>query len=50
MAVEKLKIDYKTQNETWTNPKIKNHENSHDLRLIRPQKRCRNPEHMYLNP
>jgi len=26
MANEKLKIKYKTQNKTWTNQKIKNHQ------------------------
>jgi len=25
MATEKLKINYKTQNKTWTNQQIKNH-------------------------
>jgi hypothetical protein len=29
MAIEKLKINYKIQNQTWTYPQIKNHKNSH---------------------
>jgi len=36
MAIEKLKITYKTQHKTWTNPQIKSHKNNHELRLIRP--------------
>ena len=32
MAIEKLKINYKTQNKTWTNPQIKNHYKSHELK------------------
>jgi hypothetical protein len=34
MAIEKLTIRLK--NKTWTNPQIKNHMKSHELRLIRP--------------
>jgi len=37
MAIEKLTPKYKTQNKAWTNPQIKNHTRSHELRLIRPQ-------------
>jgi hypothetical protein len=32
----------------WTNPQIKDHKKSHELRLIRPQTQHKNPEHMYL--
>ena len=39
MAIEKKKR---------TNPEIKKHKTSHELRLIRPQMRHKNPEHMYL--
>ena len=48
MATKNLKINYKTQNKTWTNLQIKNHEESHELKLIRPQTQNKNPEHMYL--
>jgi hypothetical protein len=34
MAIEKLTTRLK--NKTWTNPEIRIHKNSHDLRLIRP--------------
>jgi len=37
------------KNKNWTNPQIKNHKKSHELRLIRPQTQQRNPEHTYLN-
>jgi hypothetical protein len=36
-AFEKLKINYKAQNKTWTNPQIKNHKKSREVKLIRPQ-------------
>jgi hypothetical protein len=49
MAVEKLEINYKPQNKTWTNPQIKNNKNCCELRLIRPQTQHRNPDHTYLN-
>jgi len=39
MATEKLKINYKVQNKTWTNQQIKNHKNSHELSVIRSRKR-----------
>jgi len=31
MDIEKLKINYKTKNKTWTNPKIKNHKRDQDI-------------------
>jgi len=34
MPAEKLRS---LENKTWTNPKIKNHKKSHELRLITPQ-------------
>jgi len=37
MATDKLKINYKAQNKTWTNQQIKNHKNSHELSVIRSQ-------------
>jgi hypothetical protein len=37
MATQKLKIKYRLKNKTWTTPQIKTHENSHELKLIRPQ-------------
>jgi len=49
MAIEKLKINYKARNKTWTIPQIKNHKKSHELRLIRTQTQDKNSEHMYLN-
>jgi hypothetical protein len=48
MYTEKLKIKYKTQNTTQTNPQIKSHKRSHEPRMIRPQTQYQNPEHMYL--
>jgi len=48
MAIEKLRIDYKDQNKTCTNPQIKNHKKSHGLKLTRPQTQHRKTEHMYL--
>ena len=32
MATEKLKINYKHQNKTWTNPHINNLKNRHELK------------------
>jgi hypothetical protein len=32
MATEKLKINYKTRNKTWTNPQINNLKNCHELK------------------
>jgi hypothetical protein len=43
------KLTTRLKNKTWTNPQIKNHKKSHELRLIRTQTRERNPQHMYLN-
>jgi len=37
MAIEKLTA--RVKNITWTNPQIKRHKKSHELRLIRPQAR-----------
>jgi len=37
MATEKLEINARLKNKTWTNPQIKNHKNSHEIRLIRQQ-------------
>ena len=48
MATKTLKIKYKLKNKTWANPQIKNHTRSHEVRLIRPQKQQKNPEHKYL--
>jgi hypothetical protein len=47
MAIEELKNN-KTQNNTWTNPQIKDHKKSHELRLTRPQTPHMKPEHTYL--
>jgi len=49
MAIEKLKLSVRLKTKTWANPQIKNHEKSHELRLIRPHTQNKNPEHMYLN-
>ena len=43
-----VKLTTRLKNETWTNPQIKNHKNSHELGLIRPQTQNKNPEQMYL--
>jgi hypothetical protein len=32
MATEKLKINYRLKNKTWTNPQIKNHKKGHELK------------------
>ena len=46
-ATEKLEINTRLKNKTWTNPQIKNHKNIHEIRLIRQQSRHKNPQHMY---
>ena len=48
MATEKLNINYRLKNKTWTNPQIKNHKKGHELRLITPWTEHKNPEHTYL--
>jgi len=48
MATEKLEINTRLKNKTWTNPQIKNHKNSHEIRLIKQQSRHKNPQHTYL--
>jgi len=35
-------------NETWTNPQIKNHTKGHEVNVNRLQARHKSPEHMYL--
>jgi hypothetical protein len=35
------------RNKTWTNPQIANHQQSHELRHIRPQAQHKNPDHTY---
>jgi len=45
MATEKLNLTTRPKNK---NLQIKNHKNSHELRLIRPQTQHKNPQHMYL--
>jgi len=46
MTKEKLTTKFK--NKTWTNPQIKNHTKSHELRLIRPQTQHTYLKHTYL--
>jgi hypothetical protein len=41
MAIEKLTTRLK--NKTWTNPQIKTHKKSHELRLFTPQTQHKNP-------
>jgi hypothetical protein len=48
MAIEQFKTNHKTQKLMWTNPQIKNHKRSHELRLIRPQMQHKYPDHGYL--
>jgi len=48
MAIEELKVNCITQNSTWTNPQIKDHKKSHELRLTRPQTQHTKPDHTYL--
>jgi hypothetical protein len=43
------KLTTRLKNKTRTNAKIKNHEKSHERRLIRLQTPHKNPEHVYLN-
>ena len=46
MAIGKLKINYKPQTCTWTNPQIKTQRKSYEVRLIRPwtqHKKSRTP-------
>jgi hypothetical protein len=45
MAIEKLTTSL--NNKTWTNPQNKNHKNSHEFGLIRPQSQHKIPEYMY---
>jgi hypothetical protein len=47
MAIEKLKINYRPKNKTWTSPQIKNHKKSHELGLIRPQTQHKNLEDVF---
>jgi hypothetical protein len=47
MAIEKLTA--RRNNKTQTNPQIKRHKMSHELRLIRPHAGHKNLEHMRLN-
>ena len=49
MATEKLEINTRLKNKTWTNPQIKNYKNSYEIRLIRQQSRHKNPQYTYLN-
>jgi len=48
MVIEELQNNYKTQNNTWTNPQIKDHKKSYELRLTRPQTPHMKPEQTYL--
>jgi hypothetical protein len=48
MVIEKQKLNTVLNNETWTNPHIKNHTNGHGVNVNGPQARQKNPEHMYL--
>ena len=48
MASEELKVNCITQNNTWTNPQIKDHKKSHELRLTRPQIQHTKLDHTYL--
>jgi hypothetical protein len=47
MAIEKLKINNRPKNRTWTSPQIKNHKKSHKLGLIRPQTQHKNRRHVF---
>jgi hypothetical protein len=48
MTTDKLKINYRLKHKTCANPQIKNHKKGHELRLIRPWTKHKNPEHMHL--
>jgi hypothetical protein len=48
MVTGKLKLNYKAQNKTSINPKIKNQTNRHEIRLTIPDT-TQKPEHKYLN-
>jgi hypothetical protein len=47
-AIEKLELTTRLKTKTWKDLQIKNHKNSHELRLIRPQTQHKNPKHTYL--
>jgi hypothetical protein len=42
------KLTTRLKNKTLTNPQIKAHNKSHELRQITPQTQHKNPEHTYL--
>jgi len=48
MAIGILIINCKAQNKTWTNPQIKNHKKSLEIRLTRRQTQHKKPELIYL--
>jgi len=48
MAIEKLKINCKTQ--TRTNPQIQNHKKSHELKLNRQHKKSEHTHLKFLRP
>jgi len=48
IAIGIFKINYKAENKTWTNPQIKNHKKSLEIRLTRQQTQYKKPEHIYL--
>jgi len=48
MAIAK-KLITSLKNKTWTNPQIKNHKISHELRLYQTTDMTQNPKHTQLN-
>jgi hypothetical protein len=48
MAIGILKINYKAQNKTWTNPQIKIYRKGLEIRLTRWQTQHKKSEHVYL--
>jgi hypothetical protein len=50
MAIEKLKLTTRLKIKSWATPQLKNHTNSHELKIDRTQTRQRNPENNNLNP
>jgi len=41
-------VTTRLKNKTWSNPQIKNHKKSRELRLIGPQTQHKNPGNVYL--
>jgi len=47
--LQNKKLTTMLKNKTWTNPQIKDHTKSRELRLFTPQTQYKHQKHMYLN-